>query len=71
MTPQELAQKAQELKDLYEAQQISESEFKELVETLILQESIDNQALQFEENIHFRNMIVNVVNIASTIAGKV
>ena len=67
MNPQELAMKAQELQNMYNAGQFSESEFKELVNDLIIRESINNAALELEENITYRNIIVGVINIASAI----
>ena len=67
MTPQELAIKAQELQNMYNAGQFTESEFKELVNDLIVQESINNAAMELEENITYRNIIVGVINIASAI----
>jgi polyhydroxyalkanoate synthesis regulator phasin len=67
MTPQELAIKAQELQDMYNAGQFTESEFKELVNDLIVQESINNAAMELEENITYRNIIVGVINVASAI----
>jgi polyhydroxyalkanoate synthesis regulator phasin len=67
MTPQELAIKAQELQNMYNAGQFTESEFKELVNDLIVQESINNAAMELEENITYRNIIVGVINVASAI----
>jgi polyhydroxyalkanoate synthesis regulator phasin len=67
MTPQELAIKAQELQDMFNAGQFTESEFKELVNDLIVQESINNAAMELEENITYRNIIVGVINVASAI----
>jgi polyhydroxyalkanoate synthesis regulator phasin len=67
MTPQELAIKAQELQNMYNTGQFSESEFKELVNDLIVQESINNAAMELEENITYRNIIVGVINVASAI----
>lgn len=67
MTPQELAIKAQELQNMYNSGQFTESEFKELVNDLIVQESINNAAMELEENITYRNIIVGVINVASAI----
>ena len=67
MTPQELAIKAQELQNMFNSGQFSESEFKELVNDLIVQESINNAAMELEENITYRNIIVGVINVASAI----
>jgi hypothetical protein len=67
MNPQELAIKAQELQNMYNTGQCSESEFKELVNDLIVQESINNAAMELEENITYRNIIVGVINVASAI----
>jgi hypothetical protein len=51
MTPSELATKAQDLKDQFDCMKLSESEFKELVNDLIITQTIDNDALYLEENI--------------------
>ena len=51
MTPSELASKAQDLKDQFDCMKLSESEFKELVNDLIIVQAMDNDALYLEENI--------------------
>ncbi|MFZ9589116.1 MAG: hypothetical protein ACO28V_05250 [Chitinophagaceae bacterium] len=68
MTPEELAAKSQELKQMYDAGQLNETEFKELVCDLIIVHTINNAALELEENITCREIILGVINFASAIA---
>lgn len=68
MTPEELAAKSQELKQMYDAGQLNETEFKELVCDLIIVHTINNSALELEENITCREIILGVINFASAIA---
>jgi hypothetical protein len=68
MTPEELAAKSQELKQMYDAGQLSSSEFKELVCDLIIAETINHATLELEENIACREIVLNVINFASAIA---
>ena len=70
MTPKELAQQSEELRHALEKGEITSEEFAELVNTLIVAESIESQALQLEENLYYRQVIMNVVNIASMISGN-
>lgn len=65
LTPRALAAKAQDLKQAYESGQLSQEEFKELVNNLIVTEMINNDALELEENITTRQIIVGVVDFAS------
>jgi hypothetical protein len=53
---------------MYDAGQLSSSEFKELVCDLIIAETINHATLELEENIACREIILNVINFASAIA---
>tara|TARA_R110000868_G_scaffold116408_6_gene310013 strand:- start:1074 stop:1280 length:207 start_codon:yes stop_codon:yes gene_type:complete len=67
MTPLELSNKAQDLKDQFDCMKLSESEFKELVNDLIIVQAMNNDALHLEENIKYHDIIVGVINIASAL----
>ena len=67
MNPEELATKAQELQQLYQAGGLTNAEFKELVNDLIVVQTINNAALELEENLNTRNIIVGVINFASMV----
>ena len=64
---QQLAQQAQDLQQLYATGQITASEFKELVEDLKVVEQIENDANDFERDQILREIIVNVINVASAV----
>jgi|APGre2960657423_1045063.scaffolds.fasta_scaffold03476_4 hypothetical protein len=68
MTPEELAVKAQDLKQMFESGNLSREEFKELVNDIIVVETINNDALQLEENLTTREIIVKVIDFASMLA---
>ena len=68
MTPEELAVKAQDLKQMFESGNLSREEFKELVNDMIVVETINNDALQLEENLTTRKIIVGVIDFASLLA---
>jgi polyhydroxyalkanoate synthesis regulator phasin len=68
MTPEELAIKAQDLKQMFESGNLSREEFKELVNDMIVVETINNDALQLEENLTTRKIIVGVIDFASLLA---
>ena len=68
MTPEELAIKAQDLKQMFESGNLTREEFKELVNDMIVVETINNDALQLEENLTTREIIVGVINFASVLA---
>ena len=68
MTPEELAVKAQDLKQMFESGNLSREEFKELVNDMIVVETINNDALQLEENLTTRKIIVGVIDFASVLA---
>ena len=65
MTPEELAIKAQHFKNMFDCGNLGEGEFKELVNDLIVTEMINNAALQLEENIATREIIVGVIDFAT------
>jgi polyhydroxyalkanoate synthesis regulator phasin len=65
MTPEELAIKAQDLKQMFESGDLSKEEFKELVDDLIVTQTINNAALQLDENIATRQIIVGIIDFAS------
>lgn len=68
MTPEQLAIKAQDLKQMFESGDLSRQEFKELVDDMIVTEMINNAALQLEENIATREIIVGIIDFASILA---
>lgn len=68
MTPEQLAMKAQDLKQMFESGDLSRQEFKELVDDMIVTEMINNAALQLEENIATREIIVGIIDFASILA---
>ena len=65
MTPEELVIKAQYFKNMFECGNLGREEFKELVNDLIVTEMINNAALQLEENIATREIIVGVIDFAT------
>ncbi len=68
MKPEELAVKAQDLKQMFESGNLSREEFKELVNDMIVVETINNAALHLEENLTTREIIVGVIDFASMLA---
>jgi hypothetical protein len=64
MTPEELAIKAQHFKNMFDCGNLGEGEFKELVNDFIVTEMINNAALQLEENITTREIIIGVIDFA-------
>ena len=68
MTPEALAINAQNLKDMFESGDLDREEFKELIDNIIIVETISNEALQLEENIATREIIVGVIDFASMLA---
>jgi polyhydroxyalkanoate synthesis regulator phasin len=67
MTPEELAIRAQDLKQMFESGDLSKEEFKELVDDLIVTQTINNAALQLDENIATRQIIVGIIDFASVL----
>ena len=68
LTPRAIAIKAQDLKRMFESGDLSKEEFKELIDDMIVSETINNAALQLEENIATREIIVGVIDFASMLA---
>ena len=68
MSPEELAIRAQDLKQMFESGDLSKEEFKELIDNIIIVETISNEALQLEENIATREIIVGVIDFAKMLA---
>ncbi len=68
MTPVELSIKSQDLKKMFEDGQLSKEEFKELVDNLIITQTINNAALELDENIVARQIVVGVIEFASLLA---
>jgi polyhydroxyalkanoate synthesis regulator phasin len=67
MTPEELAIRAQDLKQMFESGDLSKEEFKELIDNIIIVETINNDALRLEENIATREIIVGIIDFASVL----
>ena len=68
MSIEQLALQAQQLQKDLEAGNISNDEYKELVSNIGLMEAIHSETAQLEENIMFREIIVNEINLASALA---
>ena len=68
MTPYELADKTQAIKDLYDTMELNGDEFRELMGDIIHQRNILASALELEENIKYRNYIDGVISVASALA---
>ncbi len=68
MTPVELSIKSQDLKKMFEDGQLSKEEFKELVDNLIITQTINNAALELDENIVARQIVMGVIEFASLLA---
>jgi hypothetical protein len=68
MTPEALAINAQNLKDMFESGDLDREEFKELIDNIIIVETISNEALQLEENIATREIILGVIDFAKMLA---
>lgn len=67
MTPYELADKVQAIKQLYDTMKLNESEFKEMMNDISHQRNIMAAALELEENIKYKEYIDGVISVASTI----
>ena len=68
MSIEQLALQAQQLQKDLEAGNISNDEYKELVSNIGLMEAINSETAQLDENIMFREIIVNAINLASALA---
>jgi polyhydroxyalkanoate synthesis regulator phasin len=67
MTPYELADKVQAIKDLFDTMELNESEFKEMMSDVVHQRNILEASLELEENIKYKNYIDSVISIAAAI----
>ena len=68
MSLQALAQQASDIKEAYPAGTISADEFKELIESMNVMQSIEDQTAYLDENIMYREILVNIINIARAVA---
>jgi tape measure domain-containing protein len=68
MSLQALAQQASDIKEAYSAGTISADEFKELIESMNVMQSIEDQTAYLDENIMYREILVNIINIARAVA---
>jgi tape measure domain-containing protein len=68
MSLQALAQQASDIKEAYSAGTISADEFKELIESMNVLQSIEEQTAYLDENIMYREILVNIINIARAVA---
>jgi tape measure domain-containing protein len=68
MSLQALAQQASDIKEAYSAGTISADEFKELIESMNVLQSIEEQTAYLDENIAYREILVNIINIARAVA---
>jgi len=63
-----LALQAEQLQKDFEAGNISADEYKELVQNIGLVQAVSDQTSMLEENLMYRQMIVNAINIAASLA---
>jgi len=63
-----LALQAEQLQRDFEAGNISADEYKELVQNIGLVQAINEQTSMLEENLAYRQMILNAINIATALA---
>ena len=63
-----LALQAEQLQKDFEAGNISTDEYKELVQNIGLVQAINEQTSMLEENLAYRQMILNAINIATALA---
>ena len=68
MSLQALAQQVSDIKEAYSAGTISADEFKELIESMNVLQSIEEQTAYLDENIAYREILVNIINIARAVA---
>ena len=66
-TPLEIADMALQIQVHYESGRISKEEFLELLHDQVISESINNPAMDLEENIKYREIISGVISIASAV----
>ena len=65
---QEVAQQVSEIQRSYEQGIISADEFKELIDNIGALQAIHDASASLEENIMYRTIIVNAINLASSLA---
>lgn len=65
---QQIAQQVSDIQRAYEQGTISPEEYKELIGNMNLIEMINDQTAGLEENIMYRNIIVNAIQLASALA---
>ena len=65
---QQIAQQVSEIQRAYEQGTISTEEYKELIGSMNLIEMISDQTAGLEENITYRNIIVNAIAVAKALA---
>lgn len=68
MTPYDLADRVQAVKDLYDTKELTKEEFTEMMNDISHQRNIMAAALELEENIKYKNYIDSVISIASALA---
>ena len=66
-TPLEIADMAQQIQVYYESGQITREEFLELLHDQVISQTINNDALNLEENIRYREIISGVISLASAV----
>lgn len=68
MSMQDTANQATMLQQQYSTGAISAEEFKELINDLGVVQAIQDESANLEENLQYREIILNVINIASALA---
>ena len=58
---------AQQIQVYYESGRISKEEFVELLHDQVISQTINNDALNLEENIRYREIISGVISLASAV----
>jgi hypothetical protein len=58
---------AQQIQVYYESGRISKEEFVELLHDQVISQSINNAAMDLEENIKYREIISGVISLASAV----
>lgn len=66
-TPLEIADMAQQIQVYYESGQITREEFLELLHDQVISQTINNDAMNLEENIRYREIISGVISLASAV----
>lgn len=66
-TPLEIADMAQQIQVYYESGRISKEEFIELLHDQVISQTINNDAMNLEENIRYREIISGVISLASAV----